>query len=110
CEKTQYHYNDGELLDILRFVPRTSKNEAYLHATKELISLDNLERWFAQRMVSGNRNNHMIMYALALVDTGLTYPEIETKVLEFNEKLSNKLSEAELRSTVLRSVASKMTV
>lgn len=110
CEKTQYHYNDGELLDILRFVPRTSKNEAYLHATKELISLDNLERWFAQRMVSGNRNNHMIKYALALVDTGLTYPEIETKVLEFNEKLNNKLSEAELRSTVLRSVASKMTV
>jgi hypothetical protein len=99
---------DGDVLDVLRFVPRTSKNEAYRAATKTLTSYDNLERWFAQRMANGNRNNQMIKFALALVDSGMPYHEVETRVIEFNDKLSNKLSEDELRSTVLRSVASRM--
>lgn len=102
-----YTNTEGDLLDILRFVPRTSKNEAYKHATKELASLDNLERWFAQRIASGNRNNQMLKFAMLLVDAGQSLTEVEEKVLDFNQKLSNKLSEDELRKTVFKSVAAK---
>ena len=75
---------------------------------KELKDLNSLERWFAERMVMGNRNNQMIKYAMALVDSGMTYPEVEKNVFAFNDKLSSGLSKTELASTVLRTVARKL--
>lgn len=104
----QYWYNDGELLDALKFIPKTSRNEEYKASVVKLENLDNLERWFAQRMVTGNRNNHMLRFAMALVDSGLTYQQIERRVLDFNAKLDNKLPDDELRQTVLISVARKL--
>ncbi len=109
CETGSYHYNmDGQLLDALPFIPKTSKNEQYQKGNAKLESLDNLERWFAQRIADGNRNNQMIKFALALVDSGMAYPEVEEKVLAFNDKLSNGLKEDELRKTVLVTVARKL--
>ena len=105
-----YHYNDNdsaELLDPLKFVPKTSKNEHHQSTMQELESLDNLERWFAQRIANGNRNNQMIKFALALADSGMSYPEIETKVLSFNSRLSNGLPLEEIQSTILQTVAKK---
>lgn len=104
----QFFYNDGELLDVFKFIPKTSRNEDFKSNIVKLENLDNLERWFAQRMVSGSRNNHMLRFAMALVDTGLPYQEIENRVLGFNAKLDGKLPEDELRQTVLKTVASKL--
>lgn len=109
CAKGQYHYNlEGRLLDVLPFVPKTSKNEQHQKAFSELGSLDNLERWFAQQFNDGNRNNQMIKFALALVDTGMSYAEVEEKVLAFNGKIANGLTADELRRTVLVTVARKL--
>lgn len=99
---------DGELVDALRFIPKTSKNEQYRNAQAQVENLDNLERWFALRMAEGNRNNNMIKFALALVDSGCAFNEVETMVLAFNNKLSNPLSEDEIRSTILQTVAKKI--
>lgn len=104
----QHVYNEGILLDALKFIPKTSRNEEFRNTIVKLENLDNLERWFAQRMVTGNRNNHMLRFAMALVDSGLNYQEIEQRVLGFNSKLDNKLPEDELRQTVLKSVATKL--
>lgn len=103
-----YHYNEGELLDALRFIPKTSKNEIHQQSMKQLESLDNLERWFAQRIASGNRNNQMIKYALALVDSGMDFLNIERQVFTLNSRLSNPLPDDELRNTILVTVARKM--
>ena len=104
----QHHYNiQGNLLDPIRFIPKTSRNESHKAQMGQLKDLGNLERWFAERMAMGNRNNQMIKYALALMDSGMPYQNIETRVLEFNAKLDNPLSETELSMTVLRSVARK---
>jgi hypothetical protein len=105
-----YHYNDGELLDVLDFIPKTSRNEAYKNQNKELQSLDNLERWFAQRIAMGNRNNHMIKFALALVDSGLTLIEVNRAVHEFNKKLSNPMSEDEIDKTIMVTVGKRYTI
>ena len=103
-----HHYNlSGELLDPVRFIPKTSKNESHLKQMTELKDLGALERWFAERMEPGNRNNQMIKYALALLDAGEEYPSIEARVMHFNDQLSSPLSEAELLSTVLRTVGRK---
>ena len=106
-----HHYNlDGKLLDILPFVPKTSRNEKFSKENSQLKSLDNLERWFANEMSDGNRNNHMIKFALALVSSGMGYAEIEAKVFSFNKKLSDSLPEEELARTVLVTVARKLQV
>lgn len=107
-EGGEYHYNfEGEILDALPFIPKTSKNENYKKDIQQLASLDNMERWFAQRMVSGNRNNHMIKYALALVDSGMSLMDVSKQVHAFNAKLSNGLTENEVDSTILATVAKR---
>ena len=103
-----YHYNhDGELLDALDFIPKTSRNEQHKQQTQKLESLDNLERWFAQRIASGNRNNQMVKYAFALVDSGMGLAEVSQTVHEFNKKLSNALSDDEIDNTIMVSVAKR---
>ena len=103
-----YFNRDGKLIDALPFVPKTSKNELYKTGISELKNFDSLERWFAQRFGDGNRNNQMIKFALALVDAGMSYAEIENKVLAFNGKINNGLTPDELRNTVLVTVARKL--
>lgn len=107
--KGTFVYSKGtEVLDILPFVPKTSKNEQFNEASKPLASLSNLERWFASRIADGNRNNQMAKYAFALADSGMSYKDVETHVLEFNKKLQEPLPEDELHRTVLVSVARKI--
>lgn len=103
----KYHYNDGQLFNVLDFIPKTSRNEHYIQQNKELQSLDNLERWFAQKMVSGNRNNHMIKFALALVDSGMQLMDVSRAVHAFNKKLQDPLSENEIDSTIMVTVGKR---
>lgn len=111
CYNGTYHYNlKGELLDALKFIPKTSKNEEYQRQMQSISSMDNLERWFAQKMVSGNRNNQMIKYALALVDAGHGFFEVDSLVKSFNKKLAHPLPENEIDETIMRTVAKKVTV
>lgn len=100
---------DGVLLDVRDFIPRTTKNEQFQQGMQQVQNLDNLERWFAQRMVSGNRNNNMLRFAMALVDGGMDFGSVASQVMAFNKKLSAPLSEDELNTTVLVSVAKKFT-
>lgn len=102
-----HHYNDGELCDILPFIPKTSRNEMLKSENQKLENLDNLERWFAQRIATGSRNNEMVKYALALVDGGMTLLEVNTQVLAFNAKLSNPLPEDEIGATIMVTVAKR---
>lgn len=104
----QYHYNlEGATLDALPFIPKTSKNEQYRNSIQKIESLDNLERWFAQRIASGNRNNQMLKFALALVDTGLPLYDIQKQVHAFNEKLNAPLDKDEIDATIMVTVAKK---
>jgi hypothetical protein len=101
----EYHYNlEGEILDALSFIPKTSKNEAYKKGMQQLENLDNLERWFAQRIAMGNRNNQMIKYALALMDGGMDLISVQKQVHEFNKKLNNPLTEDEIDTTIMVTV------
>jgi hypothetical protein len=104
-----YHYNEGEVLDALDFIPKTSRNEAYRAQNKELQSLDNLERWFAGRIQAGNRNNQMIKFALALVDSGMSLIEVQKAVHSFNKKMNSPLTEDEIDSTIMVTVGKRYT-
>lgn len=107
--KGNHHYNlEGELLDVLPFIPKTSKNESYKQDMQKIESMDNLERWFAQRIANGNRNNQMLKYALTLVDSGMNLFDVQNNVYAFNDKLNKPLDRAELDSTVLKTAASRI--
>lgn len=104
-ENTQYEYNDGELFDVLPFIPKTSKNEERQKELHDQQSLDNLERWVLNNIGDGNRNNQLHRYAMILVDAGLDFLEITRKVSELNDKIPSKLTADELNKTVFTTVA-----
>jgi len=109
CGTGTFHYNmEGQLLDARDFIPRTSRNEAHKAEYAALENLDNLERWFAQRMATGSRNNHMIKYALALVDSGMDFKSVSDRVHSFNKAMNNSLSEDEINSTILITAAKRI--
>jgi hypothetical protein len=102
-----HYYNEGELLCPLKFIPKTVRNDQFQTEYKAIENLNNLERWFAVKMVLGNRNNNMLKFAMALVDGGLKYIEVEKLVKQFNAKLHPSLSTSEIDSTIMKTVAKK---
>ena len=104
CNK-YYEYNDGALLDALLFIPKTSKNEERKKAVDNQQSLSNLERWFVNNTGIGNRSHQLVKYAYLLVDAGYDIETVTSKVLGLNSKLSDKLDDLEIHSTILTSAA-----
>lgn len=94
---------DGELLDVLPFIPKTAKNEERKAILKDQQSLDNLERWVLNNSGDGNRNNMLLRYAMLLVDAGANIEQLRDKVLVMNNKMPDKLDEVEIFNTILLS-------
>lgn len=103
-----YQYNDGELFDVLPFIPKTSKNEDRKKKLESQQDMDNLERWVMNNSGDGNRNNMLLRYAMILVDAGKSFNEISDLVVALNEKMPDKLDQSEIFSTILKTVANKL--
>lgn len=105
----EYHYNhDGVVFDALKFIPKTSKNEEHRAEFKKVENLDNLQRWFAQKInAEGNRNNNLLRYAMSLVDSGWQLLDVQNALLGFNQMLESPLDDTEIRSTILVSVGKR---
>ncbi|WP_432481701.1 DUF3987 domain-containing protein [Moraxella sp. ZY200743] len=101
-------YTEGELFDILPYIPKTSKNEERERILHDQNHLDNLERWVINNTGDGNRNNMLLRYAFVLVDGGFSFDIIKEKVISLNNKLSDKLDELELHSTIFHTVAGRL--
>jgi hypothetical protein len=99
-----FEYNEGEVLDALPFIPKTSKNESRKELLNSQQSLDNLERWLLNQANEGGRNNTLLRYALILVDAGFDFEGVRSRVMQLNDKLPDKLDEAELLGTIMISV------
>lgn len=100
-----YEYNEGEVLDALPFIPKTSKNEERKELLNSQQSMGNLERWVMNGIGDGNRNNMLLRYALILVDAGFDFENIRQKVVALNDKIADKLDEAEIMGTIMITVA-----
>lgn len=97
-------YTDGELFDVLPFIPKTSKNDERKKQLETQQHHDNLERWVLNNSGDGNRNNMLLRYAMILVDAGFIEPEIRHRVMDLNAKMPDKLDEIEILSTIMVSV------
>jgi len=105
CHGGHHEYNDGVLFDVLPFIPKTSKNEERRAETDKLRNLDNLERWFINNTGDGNRNNQLHRYAMTLVDAGYDFNGVLDRVSALNNKLPDKLEEAEILGSIGKTVA-----
>ena len=99
-----FEYNEGELLDVLPFIPKTSKNEERKAQLNSQQSLDNLERWVMNNIGDGNRNNMLLRYAMVLLDAGHNFEGIRSRVMALNEKIADKLDESEILGTIMVTV------
>lgn len=108
CDTGNYYYNDGELLDALQFIPKTSKNEAYRKKQQEVQNMPALEKWLIQDVDKVGRNNTLIKYALVLLDSGKNQEEIEKTVLTFNKKFPIPLPEDEIKNSIFVTIAKKI--
>lgn len=106
-EGTEIHTNQGELLDALLFIPRTSKNEERMQRIQQYQDMDGIERWFMANSGDGNRNNQLLRYALMLVDSGYNLADIDMKIDNLNRKLDNPLSSDEIDQTIRKTVSKK---
>ena len=53
----------------------------------------------------GNRNNQLLKYAYILVDAGFDFEGVRVRLLELNDKLPDKLEEAEIMGTIMVTVS-----
>ena len=104
-----YFYNlEASPLDILPFIPKTTKNEQYKKELAKIENLSNLERWFLNKMnTEGGRNNYLLQYALALKDAKEPEEKIKVRVLDLNSRLEMPLQETEIRATIFVTLAKK---
>lgn len=101
----QYEYTEGELFDVLPFIPKTSKNEERKARFDSQQSMDNLERWVINNTGDGNRNNMLMKFAFVLVDAGFDFDNIRRRVVDLNDKLPDKLDEAEIMGSIMITVS-----
>jgi len=109
CKKWLTHpghheYTEGEVFDVLPFIPKTSKNEERKQRFDSQQSLDNLERWVINNTGDGNRNNMLMKYAFILVDSNFDFDGIRSRVVALNDKLPDKLDEVEIMSSIMVTV------
>lgn len=103
----EVYFNEGKLFDVLPFIPRTSQFDKRVERNKQYEDFDGLQRWIMQHTGDGNRNKQLFRYAMVLADAGHEYDEVEEQVLDLNSKLVDKLSETEIRTTIMKAVAKR---
>jgi hypothetical protein len=100
-----FEYNEGDVLDALPFIPKTSKNEERKELMNSQQSMDNLERWVINNIGDGNRNNMLLRFAMILLDGGFDFENIRQRIMTLNNKIADKLDEAEVMGTIMVTVA-----
>lgn len=106
--KGHFEYQDGDLFDVLPYIPKTSKNEERKALLDDQQSMDNLERWVINNTGDGNRNNMLLRFATILVDAGFDIADIRSRVISLNDKLPDKLEDSEIDSSIMITVARKL--
>lgn len=105
---TYYENTNGEMFNVLPFIPKTTQNEERRKTMIDLKGLNNLERWFVTKTGTGNRSNNLIKYALICVDQGYDYPTTFAAVQALNSKLQDPVSDKEILDTIMVTAAKRI--
>ena len=95
----------GQLLDITKFLPETTSNSKFSNAIKKAtegesdVKIQGFMKWFFATTGNGNRNDHLFRFKKYLDDMGVKAEPLVTKC---NAMLDEPLPDKELR-VILRS-------
>lgn len=103
-----FEIQDGELFDVLPFIPKTAKNDERVQRLETQQQMDNLERWVLNNSGDGNRNVMLHKYARILIDAGKDFQTIHQMVKDLNEKMPDKLSDMEILNTIMVTVGKEL--
>lgn len=103
-----YETTEGEMFDVLPFIPKTSKNDERVSRLQSQQQMDNLERWVLNNSGDGNRNVMLHRYARLLIEAGKNFQEIHSSVQSLNEKMPDKLSDMEILGTIMQTVSKEL--
>lgn len=103
CEG-HFEFTEGDLFDVLPFIPKTSKNDERKVKLETQQHMDNLERWVINNTGDGNRNNMLLRFGTILVDAGFNANQVMEKVIALNQKLPDSLPELEIMTTIMKTV------
>jgi len=104
----KYSYSDGDLFDVIPFIPKTKAAIKQKALLGNYTNLNNLERWVITNSIDMGRNNSLIKYAYVCVDLGQDLNTVQNNVLALNNKLPKPLAEQEVLSTVMISASKKI--
>lgn len=107
--KGDYTYNYGSLIDVMRFIPNTSKEAKFKKRVSTVGDSDVLQKWFLlnYNWEEEGRNNMLIRYGLSLLDDGMSSDNIRYSMLDLNNKIDKPLSEKEIESTCMKTIIRK---
>ena len=103
-----YEVQDGELFDVLPYIPKTQMNTERVQKLETQQQMDNMERWFINNTGDGNRNNMVLRFGTILVDAGYDMASVMDRVRAFNDKLPDKLEDMEIMTTVMKTVQNRI--
>jgi hypothetical protein len=106
------HINEGELLNVHKFIPQSGKAEKLNQLNNNLVNVPNLEKWFIRQVTEGQgRNNTLFKYAMVLADLRTMSEKAVLKaVVDLNNRLENPITETRIYSTIGISVAKRMAI
>lgn len=104
----EVYFTEGDLFNILPYIPKTSQHDKRIERLKEYENLDGIERWIMENTGDGNRNKQLFKYGMVLVENGYDYDEVEAGVISLNNKLADKLTESEIRSSIMKTIAKRI--
>ena len=107
-EKAEVYDNEGEILDGTLFIPQTKKADQIRSEINEHSQLNALENWFVRETRDGNRNHMMLRYGLALKDAKYPIDAIRAKIIDFNNKLPDPLTEKEINESIMITIAKRI--
>lgn len=85
CNEGRYVYNKGEMVDVIPFIPNTTKNETFKNSITNFSSHNFAERWFANKIGLANKYDILVEYAEYLANKGTSLTELSKKVHNFND-------------------------
>ena len=103
----KYAYNQGEILDATLFIPETKKSDE-MKAQINANGLGNIERWFINHTLKGNRANHLYRYGMVLIDAEFNLGEIIERMENLNNSLESPLPEDQFRNSTIKSISKQL--
>lgn len=100
----QHYYNEGKLVDVIPFVPNTSKNDTFKENITNFSSNNYIERWFANKITVGNKYDTLLDYAIYLAKNGEPFSDMVRKVKSFNDTTIHPITEIDIDTHLINHV------